>query len=172
MNMADTLTLYKLIVLKMLNQVDSPLSNSQISEFILEKEYTNYFTLQQVLSEMEETGLVTVSSSHNSSLYHITDAGKDTLNYFGNKVSAAICRDIEVYLTEKKMEIRNDLSTTADYYQGSQGDYMVRCRVREQDSTLIDLTLSVPSEKQAVSMCNHWKEKSQEIYAYVMKGLL
>ena len=51
--MSDTLTLYKLIILKMLAQIDSPLSNSQISEFILEKEYTNYFTLQQVLSEME-----------------------------------------------------------------------------------------------------------------------
>lgn len=170
--MADTLTLYKLIVLKMLDQVDSPLTNSQISEFILEKEYTNYFTLQQVLSEMEETGLVTVSSSHNSSLYHITDSGKDTLNYFGNKVSSAICRDIDAYLTEKKVEIRNDLSITADYFPGRSSDYLVRCQVREQKSTLIDLTISVPSEKQAVSVCNHWKEKSQEIYAYVMKSLL
>ncbi|MDE6961360.1 MAG: DUF4364 family protein, partial [Lachnospiraceae bacterium] len=46
--MSDTLTLYKLIVLKMLSFLDHPLTNSQISEFILEKEYTNYFTLQQV----------------------------------------------------------------------------------------------------------------------------
>lgn len=170
--MADTLTLYKLIILKMLNQIDSPLTNSQISEFILEKEYTNYFTLQQVLSEMEETKLVTVSSSHNTSLYHITDAGRDTLSYFGSKISSAICRDIDTYLTEKKVEIRNDLATTADYFPGSNSDYLVRCQVREQNSTLIDLTLSVPSEKQASSMCNHWKEKSQEIYAYVMKSLL
>ena len=170
--MADTLTLYKLIVLKMLDQVDFPLTNSQISEFILEKEYTNYFTLQQVLSEMEETGLVTVSNSHNSSLYHMTDSGKDTLHYFGNKVSDAIRRDIEAYLTEKKVEIRNDLSITADYFPGKGSDYLVRCQVREQKSTLIDLTISVPSEKQAGSVCNHWKEKSQEIYAYVMKSLL
>lgn len=170
--MADTLTLYKLIILKMLDQINTPLSNSQISEFILEKEYTNYFTLQQVLSEMDETGLVTVTSNFNSSLYHITESGKNTLEYFGNKISDAICSDIDHYLEEHKLEIRNTLSTTADYYPGSDNDYLVRCRVREQDSTLIDLTLSVPSEKQAVSMCNHWKEKSQEIYAYVMKELL
>ena len=78
--MSDTLTLYKLIILKMLTQIDSPLTNSQISEFILEKEYTNYFTVQQVLAEMEETGLVTISSSHNSSIYHITDTGRETLH--------------------------------------------------------------------------------------------
>ena len=170
--MADTLTLYKLIVLKMLDQVNSPLSNSQISEFILEKEYTNYFTLQQVLSEMEETGLVMITTNHNSSLYHMTDSGKNTLEFFGNKISDAICKDISNYLKEHKVEIRDALSTTANYFQGNNDEFIVRCRVKEQDSTLIDLSLSVPSQKQAVSMCNHWKEKSQEIYAYVMKQLL
>ena len=54
--MADTLSLYKLIILKMLEQVEYPLTNSQITEFILDKEYTNYFTVQQALSEMDETG--------------------------------------------------------------------------------------------------------------------
>lgn len=51
--MADTLSLYKLIILKMLEQVEYPLTNSQITEFILDKEYTNYFTVQQALSEMD-----------------------------------------------------------------------------------------------------------------------
>ena len=170
--MSETLTLYKLIILKMLSQVDHPLTNSQISEFILEKEYTNYFTLQQVLCEVEETGLVTRSNSRNSSLYHITAAGLATLHYFGNKVSEAICQDIQDYLKTNDVELRETFLTTADYYPGSKEDYLVRCQVREQDSTLIDLTLSVPSEKQAVSMCNHWKGKSQEIYAWLMQQLL
>ena len=49
--MSDPLSLYKLIVLKLLSQIDAPLTNSQISEFILNNEYTSYFTVQQVLSE-------------------------------------------------------------------------------------------------------------------------
>jgi len=35
--MSETYTLYKLIVLYMLDKVDFPLTTSQISEFILEK---------------------------------------------------------------------------------------------------------------------------------------
>lgn len=35
--MADTLTLYKLIVLKMLDEADAPLTGAQITDFILEK---------------------------------------------------------------------------------------------------------------------------------------
>lgn len=170
--MTETLTLYKLIVLKMLDQIDFPLTNSQISEFILEKEYTNYFTLQQALSELEETGLVTVSSNRNSSFYHITDSGKKTLHYFGSKISDAICEDIRGYLADHALDIRDSLSTTADYYQGNDDNYLVRCQVREQHSTLIDLTLSVTSEKEAASVCSHWQSRSQEIYEYLMKQLL
>ena len=170
--MSDTLTLYKLIILKMLTQIYSPLTNSQISEFILEKEYTNYFTVQQVLAEMEETGLVTISSSHNSSIYHITDTGRETLHYFGDKISDAICQDILEYLQKNHVKILDALSTTADYFPGNGQEYLVRCQVREQHSTLIDLTLSVTSEKEAASMCGHWKSRSQEIYEYLMKQLL
>ena len=47
--MAQPLTLYKLIVLYMLDRVDFPLSTSQISEFVLDKGYTTYFKLQQAL---------------------------------------------------------------------------------------------------------------------------
>ena len=49
--MTETFTLYKLIVLYMLEKVDFPLTTSQISEFILDKGYTTYFNLQETLSE-------------------------------------------------------------------------------------------------------------------------
>ena len=37
--MSETQTLYKLIILYMLNRVTFPLSNAQLSEFILGNEY-------------------------------------------------------------------------------------------------------------------------------------
>ena len=49
--MAEPFTLYKLIVLYILNKVDFPLTNSQISEFILDKGYTNYFKIQQDIEQ-------------------------------------------------------------------------------------------------------------------------
>ena len=60
--MSETYTLYKLIVLYMLDKVDFPLTTSQISEFILEKEYTTYFKLQETLAEMEHSGLLRVGN--------------------------------------------------------------------------------------------------------------
>ena len=45
--MAETFTLYKLIVLYMLDRVDFPLTTSQISEFILDEGYTTSFKFFQ-----------------------------------------------------------------------------------------------------------------------------
>jgi len=170
--MAEAQTLYKLIVLTMLDRVDFPLTNAQISDFILTKEYTNYFTLQQVLSELVETELSEVHTVRNSTYYHITEKGKETLNFFGHMVSAAIHEDIEKYFKDNAIALRDEMAVKADYFPNNQGEYSVRLRVMEKGSALIDMTLSVPTENQANSICDNWKKKNQKIYAYLMQELL
>ena len=83
--LSEPLTLYKLMILYMLKQVKFPLSNSQISEFFLDNEYTTYFTLQQALSELLESTLIRVETTRNSTRYEITREGEDTLTFFGKK---------------------------------------------------------------------------------------
>lgn len=58
-NMAiETETLYKLMIMHMLNKVEFPLTNSQIAQFFLENEYTNYFAVQKAINELIEDGFV------------------------------------------------------------------------------------------------------------------
>ena len=151
--MAEAQTLYKLIVLSMLDRVDFPLTNAQISDFILTKEYTNYFTLQQVLAELVETDLAEENTVRNSTYYQMTEKGKETLNYFGHMVSAAIHEDMDKYFKDNAIALRDEMSVKADYYENNHEEYSVRLRVMEKDSALIDLTLSVPTEGQANSIC-------------------
>ena len=47
--LSDPITLYKLMILYMLDHVNFPLTNSQLTDFFLDHEYTTYFTLQQAL---------------------------------------------------------------------------------------------------------------------------
>ena len=71
----------------MLDRVDFPLSTSQISEFVLDKGYTTYFKLQQALSELMDAGLIRDESTHNRTLYHLTEDGSSTIDYFKNNIS-------------------------------------------------------------------------------------
>lgn len=170
--LSDPMTLYKLMNLYMLKQVNFPLTNAQLTDFFLKHEYTTYFTLQQALSELQDSGLIRTESTHNSTRYEITKEGEETLNFFGKNISAAIVEDMNTYLKENRFRMRNEVGTSADYYKSVSQDYIVHCEVREGKGTLIELDLSVPDKEQAEQMCSHWQERSQEIYSFVMKTLM
>ena len=170
--MAEAYKLYKLIILYMLDKVDFPLTNSQISEFILNEGYTNYFTVQQTISELVDSGFIHEESTHNRTFYHLDEEGAQTLKFFKNDISTAIQNDIDNFVAHKKYELRNEVSVKSDYYPNSNGDFSVRCQVLEQGSSLIDLTITAPTEAEAKTMSNNWAKKNQEIYAAIMAKLL
>jgi DNA-binding PadR family transcriptional regulator len=170
--MSESFTLYKLIVLYMLDKVDFPLTNGQISEFILDKGYTTYFTLQQAISEMVEAGFLREETTHNRTLYHLTGEGAETIHFFRNNISNAIRQDIDMFFAEKSYDLKNEVSVKADYYQTKNLEFAVRCQILESGSPLIDLTLTVPTEEKAVSVANNWNKKNQEVYAQIMASLL
>ena len=170
--LSDPITLYKLMILYMLDHVNFPLTNSQLTDFFLDHEYTTYFTLQQALNELEDAGLIHKEPSHNSTRYEITREGEETLNFFGKNISPAIVEDIDSYLKENKFRLRNEVGVISDFYKSTNQDYIVHCEVREGKSVLIGFDLSVPDKDQAETMASHWKERSQDIYAYVMKTLM
>lgn len=93
----DPLTLYKLIVLYMLNRVTFPLTAAQVSDFILGKEYTNFLTLQQVINELTDAGMIATQSIRNRTHLSITAEGKETLNFFENRIGDTIKQEIDSY---------------------------------------------------------------------------
>lgn len=169
---SDSMTLYKLMILYMLSRVNFPLNNNQISDFMLTKNYTDYFTLQEVLSDLTSSNFIVADVYRNTTQYHLTETGTDTISFFHTRISDGIKKDIEQYLTDNKYELKNEVGTIADYYLSPNHDYIVHCQVKEGDSTLIELSLSVPSEEAANEMCSKWKDSSQEIYDFVMHTLI
>lgn len=170
--MATPFTIYKLIVLYMLDNSEAPLTNSQISEFILDREYTNYFHLQQAVSELVEADLLEKQVTSNTSYYHITEEGRTTLSYFQEELSTDIRKEVKDYLKTNGCDTAEQIMTPADYYTTAQGGYTVRCQLIEKTTSLVDLTIAVPSLEAAKSICRHWPEKCQDIYGKIMEELL
>lgn len=156
----------------MLNKVTFPLSNSQISEFIVGAGYTDYFQIQRVLNELRDSGLVTTETVRNTTNYHITEKGLDTLDFFRGEVSDEIKADIDAYLKKNAYELRNESSTQAVYYKTTSQEYEVHCKVNERTEKLIEIVLTVPTEEAAKDICDNWPDKSQEVYAFLMQTLM
>ena len=123
--LAEPMTLYKLMNLYMLHQVNFPLTNAQLSNFFLDREYTTYFTLQQALNELLDAGLVKKETMRNSSRYEITKEGEETLEFFGKNISPAIVSDMDEYLKQNRFRMRNEVGLISDFYKSTNQDYIV-----------------------------------------------
>lgn len=155
----------------MLNRVTFPLTTAQLSDFILEKEYTNFLTLQQVINELTDAGLISTQSIRNRTHLAITEEGKETLNFFQNRISDAIKTDINTYFRENEFALRNEVSVLGDYYKSTSGEYEAHLVAKDRGIKLIDITLSVPTEELAASICDNWQNKNQEIYQHLIQEL-
>ncbi len=169
---SDTFMLYKLMILYILSRVSFPLTNAQLTAFILEKEYTNYFNIQRAISELIDDAYISSHTIRNSSLYRITESGLETLLFFDNMISSGIKEDIETYLTQNKYELQEEVSTPAEFYQVKKGEFAAHLSVIERGTPIIELTLMVTTEEEVAKICSNWKEKSSDVYAYLMSSLL
>ena len=170
--MASPFTTYKLIILYMLQNSDGDLTNSQITDFILDRKYTNYFQLQQAVSELVEADLVEMSSQSNRSYYRLTSEGKNTLKYFSKELSSDIKKEVEEYLNSLHRKIEEHLLPPADYYPTKEGSYSVRLRIIESGVSIVDLSINVPNLAAAQSVCESWPYKYQNVYDKIMEELL
>ena len=135
------------MVLYMLNCVNFPLTTAQIAEFILDRDYTNFLTLQTVFSDLTETGLAQSKTILNRTQLSLTEEGKNTLHYFENPIKD----DIREYFTAHRLELRNESSIQGDYYKLVNGEFEAQLVAKDKDVDLVGIRLSVPTEELAAS---------------------
>lgn len=167
----DPLTLYKLIVLYMLDRVNFPLTKAQVMDYILEKEYTNFLTLQQAISELIDADMLKAKSIRNRTHLDITEEGRETLGFFSNRISTQIKDDIDKYFKENQFELKNEVSVLSNYYKATTGEYEANLIIKEKKINLINITMSVPTEELAASICDKWETANQDVYNALIEKL-
>lgn len=169
---SESITLYKLMILFMLDHIAIPLTNSQISEFFVGKNYTTYFHIQQAINELLESDFIRGEVMRNTTSYHLTGSGQAASGMFDDNISDDIKKEILEYFEEHKYELRRQSNITADYYQIKNGEYMVKASIKEKGNVLMELGLNVVSKSQAIAVCDAWNQKCEKVYQTVIEELL
>ncbi|MCX7843750.1 MAG: DUF4364 family protein [Clostridia bacterium] len=162
----------KLILLYIIDKLNMPVSNPQLTKIVLDNRFMNYFLLQQFLNELCESNLLLSSESDEKVFYTITQGGKQTLSYFINLIPAGIKIRIDESVSAIRKRIKTETHITADYTPESENEYMVSCKVSEDDFTLMEVKVMVGTKKDARDMCENWKSNSQAIYTEILESLL
>lgn len=173
MNIQDyKLSLNKLMILFMIHKADMPLSNTQLSDFLLENNYTNYFSLQTYINELVDTNLISTSKITSHTLYDLTDIGSETLSFFTDRIPEGLKKNILLYLQENNYNIRSKFEIIATYNSIVTGIFLVNCVAKENGHILVELNIQTSDEKEAITMCETWKSNSHIIYKQLLTTLL
>jgi predicted transcriptional regulator len=162
----------KLIVLYILDEIDFPLTNTQITNIVLENNIINYFSLQESIAELEQTDLLKKEESEQKIDYQPTEIGLKTLNMFQSKIPKSVRTTISEYISSNKDRIKKESEIQADFIKKNDHEYIVNLKAIENDIVLIDLKLNVVSAKQAKFICEKWKNSSGKIYGQIMDTLI
>ncbi|MCE5222317.1 MAG: DUF4364 family protein [Clostridium sp.] len=163
----------KLLMLYVLRSIKEPISNTQLTEIILENNFMNYFTFQQYLAELEESKFVEYHESNDKKLLMLTEKGDNVLSLFKDRISPSKISIIDEYIKEKIGSIKKELTIHADYTLGnSDNSFIVDLKAIEDQALLMELKLSVPTKKQATSICNRWKDNPSDIYTNIINILI
>lgn len=161
----------KLLLLYIFDSVRLPLSNTLITEIVLENNLLNYFQLQQYLSELVDSGFLTLEKENKKQLYNLTTAGKSVLQYFENRISSSKKEVLKSYLKNRSEILKKEVEITADYFPGQDDDYIVTCKIAENNLNLIELKLKVDSNDKAKQICSKWKSDPYKLYNIIINSL-
>lgn len=162
----------KILILYILNIVEKPLTNSEVTQFILENNYMNYFMVQQFLSELVKSKFIEFSTKDGNEYYHLSSAGKDTLKFFADRIPEHIKIDIDTSYEQKKKDMIQESQIVANYFKKNDSEYIIILKVVEKDIVLFSLSLNLPSKEHAKLICKKWKEKSNDVYKNILEILI
>lgn len=163
---------YKVIILYIVNQFSIPLTNQQLTDFVLERDLMNFFDLQQFLTDLVETSMLEYSSSEDDQYYILTETGKNTLELFSDRVSQSLRRSINDCVDAKKKSFVIKTNISADYTKEDDNDYAVALSVKEGGYTLMEIKVNVFTNKAAKVICDNWQKRAPHLYGDLLDILV
>jgi predicted transcriptional regulator len=161
----------KLLILYILGNISHPISNSSLTEIILENNLLNYFHLQQYLGELVDSGFIDFTKEEKRQIYSLSIKGKKVLEYFQNRITDSKKSMVDSYLQSHREAIDKNVDISASYNRSDDGGYVVSCKISENGVCVIDLKLNTESSDNAAKVCSNWNSNASQMYKKIINVL-
>lgn len=167
----ETLAINKVLILYVLNKINKPVTNSGLLELVLTIYEINYFYFQQFLLDLLEKKYIAIYTKEKEDLYEITPLGKKTLDLTKDILPGILTLKADTRIKGKLEKIEDKLSITSEYTPQDKDDYIVSCRIVENNSTIFEVKTFAGSQKLAKSITENWNKNAIKIYPKILKIL-
>lgn len=159
--------LYTLLALKELGSC----THTQLLYFMVENEIMSYFDLALALPELVNGGQAAKIAHPADSLYQITAAGLETVDFFVHKLPHSKVVRIHDSAPSWRERFAIEQEYSAKIVQQPGGEYVAQLRLVEGSCTVLSIDVPAPEHKMADRFAQAWPRHAGEIYQYLMETL-
>ena len=163
----ETLAEGKVIILYILNKLPNPISNEGLYKLVLSINDMNYFYFQQFLLDLTNNKYIEYFNNGIHTIYKITTLGKNVLELTEGILPGILKLQIDTELTTAKTES----AVIAEFTPRSENNYVVTCKILENNECCFELKATAPSREQAKKIVSNWENNSNEIYGKILSLL-
>ena len=161
----------KLKLLYILNYINIPLTNIEITNYILENNYMDYFSLQQLLGNLCDSKFIKLNAKNGNEYYNIAEAGKEALTMFEDILPEYFKKEVKLNFSHLEKELKKQRELLGHYYKIKDDAFIVNLQVTENESVIFNLSINVPTEHLAKNICKKWNSNPEEIFGSIIKTL-
>ena len=169
---SEELALNKLYILYILNKMQLPLTNGQITNIFIENDLLDYFSLQEYLYQLKEAELVNLTNKNSIDYYSISEKGKIALNYFTNRIDSDKKESLDIFVHKNKENIIRDREVKAEFKKLADGQFDVKLEIIDNKRPYISISLNVPTNKTANIIAENWKNNASNLYSSIIETLI
>ena len=168
---SETLAENKVLILYILDQTHKPITNDNLYKLVLTAVDMNYFYFQQFLLDMINTNFIVSYTKETQEVYELTELGKNTLDLTLDILPGIVKLKVDTNLKNTLEAVEEEHSIVAEYTPKNENNYIINCRIIENNETVFEIKTFAYSREQAKEIVDNWKNNAEKIYPNVLELL-
>ena len=159
----------KVLILYIIKATQRELTCNDLFELISKINEINYFYFRDILGDLINSKLIaTYSKEERQELMALTEDGKRSLELTIDILPGIVKLKADNILKEEINNIAEKQSILAEYIPENENDYMVKCKIVENNKTIFEVQTFAGSNEQAKRIADNWKNHAYEIYPKII----
>lgn len=158
----------KLLILYILKKINKPVNYKELLELVISISDMNYFDFQQFLQDLLEDKFILKYEQNEDEIIELTIDGANALELTIDMLPGILKLKVDSNFKEEFNKIKDEFSVFAEYTPVTETDFVVKCKIIENNLTIFNLETNAGSREQAKQIVNNWNNNAINIYPEIL----
>ena len=162
----------KVLILYILDKIPDGILEDGLYKIISSINDVNYFYFKEVLTDLLDSKLVGIyTKDEEISVIKITSDGKKSLSLTIDVLPGLLKLKADNAFQEQISSISNETSISSEFIPRNENDYIVKCKVVENNETIFEVKTFAGSRERAKKIVDNWNNNAAKIYPKILEIL-